>query len=262
VLHDSSTGKWVIPSAEEFLLREPVGNNGSKTVSRTKFPRGKDREESRFGLAGAAGKFAVYQGNRLHFVVNGNLESNPEPIQLPAGTRFDTLLWDRAGRLLTLVSSDKKQLRADSFRTSPARESAARTIVSRGERLATAEDGLHLIERSVELGISRIDAVSGSRELLNASLDARQDAPIAVSPDGQWIAAVSDRHVVRLLTSSGAPYANLPVPRETTITLISWHPSGQRLCALTDDGFVQVWSLGPWQEWIKKHGLTAIQEKP
>jgi hypothetical protein len=261
VSHDSSTGHWVLPNQQDFLFRDPVGSNASKTVNRISFPASTDGVESRYGVAGTAGRFAIYHRNRLLFVQDGKLEPGAGPLKLPQRARFKALLWDRKGTMATIVSTIDEQVRADSYRTSGGVDPAAHTIQTRAQRLVAAEDGIHLIERSIERGISRINAATGTTALLDGSHAARQDAPIAVSADGLWIAAVADRHIVRLLTSTGAHYADLPVPRETTLTFLSWHSSGQHLAALTDDGFVQVWSLDPWRDWIAKHGLSEIQKR-
>jgi serine/threonine protein kinase/WD40 repeat protein len=259
VAYDSSTGHWVLPNHEEVVLRVPTGSNSSKSVTRISFPRSADRAESRYGVAGTAGRFAIYHGNRLLFIRDGKFVPAAESIRLPQGARFSALLWDHKGTMATIVSTINGQLHADSYRTVPGSGPTSHTIRPRAQRLVTAEDGAHLIERSIERGISRIDAASGESVLLDGSHAARQDAPIAASADGLWIAAVMDRHVVRLLTSKGVHYADLPVPRDTTLTFLSWHHSGQYLAALTDDGFVQVWSMSPWREWIEEHGLTSSQ---
>jgi WD40 repeat protein len=255
------SGLWAIPSDQEFVLRLPKGTNSSEAKRRVKIARSKGRVESRFGLASSGDRFAYFEGNRVLFIQGDPPEvSDPAGIPGPEGGGFQKILWDRKGTLATIVTSNKEGSWAYSYKTNVNPGSTPRKIRTRGQRLISGEDGIHLIERSVDNGISRIDAKSGDSQPLDGSDEARQDAPIAMSPDGQWIAAVIDRKVIRLLHANGVLYANLPAPRNTTIILLSWNSSGEALAALTGDGYVQVWSLTLWRDWIAKHGLTENKQ--
>jgi len=159
--------------------------------------------------------------------------------------------------LAIVVYATASGLRAECYQTHPESTSHAWTCRSTGQLLRPAGDGKHLYERGTASGLRRIDASTGEAQSLDASAEARQNAPLAVSADGKWIAAVANRHVVRLIdTAAGRHYADFPVPRSTTIEFLTWHPSGEWLAGLTDDGYVLVWSLGPWRAWLASHGLN------
>ena len=264
VAYDGLTRHWVLPTADEFVERWPapsasVTSRETPSGERYKFLSAQERQGARVGLsAWGSGKMAVYHGNLLQFFADGKPDDSMPAITVEPGGQFQDVVCDHSGRLVTVVFSANGTLRAQSFSLPAGGAGRLPKIDSLAQRLVPAEDGVHLIERGINIGISRVDAKSGSKQSLDMSDAARQNAPLAVSTDGKWIAAVTDQRIVRLYNAmTGAYYADLITPRETRILFLAWHPSGDWLAALTEDGYVQVWSLTPWREWIAKHKLNG-----
>jgi hypothetical protein len=67
-----------------------------------------------------------------------------------------------------------------------------------------------------------------------------------------------DRDVIRLLKMPGGTFfADLPRNRRlAAITALKWDPSGTRLASLTEDGYLQVRNLAPWQQWLIAHHVN------
>ena len=120
----------------------------------------------------------------------------------------------------------------------------------------TAQDGRSLLARSEEVGIERINPTDGSSQLLDNSTAARQDAPLAVSPSGKWIAAASDFGNIRLLRGNGEHYADLRARRPARAKSIVWHESEKHIAVVTEDGYLRIWNLKLWFEWIEKNGVA------
>jgi serine/threonine protein kinase/WD40 repeat protein len=258
VAYDATTRRWALPKEGEFCFRWPTEEGFASTEGRERWklaPAVKG-QTSRIGLASTAdGRLAIFFAKRLQFASEGK----PEPISSSVvtgadGGEFRELLWDRRGTTATVVYATKKGLRAESFGTSGGQTQPLGEVSISAQRLAPAGDGTHLIARSVGTGIHRVHAASGKTTPIDSSKEAKQDAPLAVSADGKWIAAVANRNVIRLIDAeSGTYHADLTCPRPTTIALLTWHPSGNWLAALTEDGFVQVYSLAPWRAWLEQH---------
>lgn len=70
-------------------------------------------------------------------------------------------------------------------------------------------------------------------------------ASVAVSPNGQWIAAAVDP-VIHLYTPSGQLLAQLKGHTEDILT-VAFDPQGQAIVSASDDGTARVWSLEPGQ---------------
>jgi serine/threonine protein kinase/WD40 repeat protein len=258
VAFEPTTGRWVLPAGKSFLVREPSGPNASVALEKRPLFAASDHQGFQFGMAAANDRIAIYFGRRLQFFRGGKFEGQERSIV--TGTEdgaFRDLLWDRQGTLATVVYATAAGLRGESYTTGPGPIArAAWTLESRGLRLIAEGDGRHLIERSTERGLTRLDGPTGALQLLDASDEARQDAPFAISSDGTWIAAVANRNEIHLIhADTGAPYADLPVPRNTTVTFLAWHRSGEWLAGVTEDGYLQVWSLAPWKAWLESHGL-------
>jgi WD40 repeat protein len=260
VAFEPSLKQWVVPHNDQYLSRWLSGAgdvNSTPRETRWSFqPADKDRG-SQFGIAAAGDRIAIYYARRLQFSKAGK----PEDMALSVitgngGGTFQDLLWNSSATLATVVFSTPGGLRAESYSTTGKQTTAVGTISSRAQRMITAGDGIHLIERGVDTGIGFVDARNGRRRDLDVSKEARQNAPIAVSADGRWIAAVINETVVRLLSvTDGSCYADLPPPRSGVVTFISWSPSGDAIATLTQDGFVQVWSLPPWRDWLTAHRI-------
>jgi WD40 repeat protein len=125
-----------------------------------------------------------------------------------------------------------------------------------GQRIVPANDGRHCIVRGGNRGLYRFDPVNGKETPLDTSSIARQDAPLACAPDGSLLAIVADRNTVHLLAlPSGKLFAELYNPRQADLTLLAWDGSNRHLAATSSDGYIEIWSLGPWQDWLGKHGL-------
>ena len=120
-----------------------------------------------------------------------------------------------------------------------------------------ANNGRDYLVRDTQRGLARIAASTGTHVILNASSEARQDAPISSSADGEFLAMVVDRNVVRILRMpAGSWFADLQSPALATITDLRWDPTGQRVAALTDAGRLLVWQLSGWQHWLAEHRLS------
>ena len=91
---------------------------------------------------------------------------------------------------------------------------------------------------------------------MDTSSVARQNAPLACTPDGSFLAIVADRNTVRLLAlPAGKLFAKLNSSRQADLKALAWDGSNRILAAASSDGYVQVWNLGPWQGWIRSHNL-------
>jgi hypothetical protein len=261
VAYDSNTGRWALPSDTRFCLRWLVGEGFTATPEAERWPLvpAAKGQASQVGLAAsAAGRLAIFAGKRLQFAKGGQLEPLSRSVVTgTGGGEYRGLLWDSAGRTATVVYAADGRLRAENYTTGPEKTALLGAVPIAAQRLTPAVDGIHLIARGVDSGICRVHMVSGEVQSIDTGIEARQDAPVAVSADGRWIAAVADGRLIRLLDAyDGRRYADLTCPRSTEITSLAWHPSGNWLAALTADGFVQIYSLVPWRDWLARHGLA------
>ncbi len=258
VAFDVSTGQWALPTKDQFVLRTPSGPAASHVVAAAALVPAEPNQAFQFGMATAGGQLAIYFGKRLQLFRRGQSEGKERSIATgAAGGEFRDLLLDRSGQVATVVYATPAGLRAESYATGPGKITPLWVALSRGQRLIAEGDGRHLWERSLQSGLSRLDGPSNTSQPLDSSNEARQDAPFAVSADGKWIAAVANRREIHLVRAeNGTAFADLLVPRLTTITYLAWHPSADCLAALTDDGYLQIWSLTPWRAWLESHGLA------
>jgi len=253
VAWDARTQRWALPEIEHFLEKtEPEADEARKVDSAETSP-GTERASGRSALASTAlGRMALYHAHQIQLLAEPELEA----LKVSAPGILWDLVWDREGRLLTVLHQDQGGLRAESWQTEKGAPQRLKTVSLPRQRVVSAEDGKHLLGRSVANGLQWIDATTGAVQLLDGGAEAKQDAALAVSADGQWIAAVVDRWQIRLLKADGTHYATLRGPSEREITHLAWAPSGEWLAAGTSDGYVEIWSLGRWREWLAGHGLT------
>lgn len=259
--YDLATHHWVLPNNKQFCLRWPTTNDFGSTPSneRWELESSKKKQDSRIGAASTLdGRVAIFSANCLQFARGGILEpSSSVPVTGVDGGVYRDLLWDLGGKTITVVYAIPTGLRAESFATGNGTPQRLGAISVPAQRLVAAENGTQLIARSVSAGLFYVDTRSGKTNSIDPGRESKQDAPLAVSADGKWIAAVANSNLIRLIdTESGAYYADFTCPRATTITLLTWHPSGNWLAALTEDGFVQVYSLTPWRDWLRQHPIT------
>ena len=87
-----------------------------------------------------------------------------------------------------------------------------------------------------------------------ASLSDHAFSSVAVSPNGQQIAAAADR-VVYLYSPSGKLLAQLKGHTEDALT-VAFDPQGKAIVSASDDGTARVWSLDPRQGYPERSILT------
>jgi len=261
VAYDAATHHWVLPNNKVFCLRWPTAEGFASTPDRERWilASADEGRASRIGLASTPdGRIAIFAGKRLQFAREGKAEMLTTSVVTGAdGGEFRDLLWDNYGRTVTVVYAQQSGLRAESFDTRDGETKILGKVSISAQRLAPAGDCRHLIARSIGAGIFRVDATSGKSSPIDSGKEAKQDAPLAVTANGKWVAALAEGNLIRLIDAeTGAHYADLTCPRPATITLLTWHPSGNWLAAVTEDGFVQVYSLAPWRAWLEQHALV------
>ncbi len=127
------------------------------------------------------------------------------------------------------------------------------------ERAVAANDGRSLIARSARTGLFLLEPATGTQKLLDDSSAARQNAELAASEDGALLAEIVDHNSVQLLRLPAATlFADLRSRRSSPIRLLRWDTSGSRLASCTVDGWVQVWNLQPWRQWLAAHRLDSF----
>jgi WD40 repeat protein len=240
-----SIGSWLLERRSSLNLEALSPDQGVRTS---------------LASAGHA-RFAVYHGHRIQFFTFDS--AAPRTSSVPAegnGGLFKDLLWDATGRLLGAVFTQSNSLmRVESWKTSldfPPRCDPLKTDSLECDRVIAANDGRNYLTRGVPRGLVLFDPGTGTKLLLDSSGAARQNAPLAASQTGAFLAMVVDRNLVRLLRLPGGTlFADLHSPRLSAITSLRWDDSGSRLASLTEDGCVQVWNLAPWQKWLTANRL-------
>ena len=263
VSSEQTDGTWAVVKDDKLTEWEPSKNKTLEVVSQFTLRQALSGGAVRADLSTAGdGRTAVYYGKRIQFFQH----HQPAPLEVSlvadgGGGSFKDIFWDRPGRLLgvsfVLPSGD---LRLETWETStdfPPRCHAFAPIVLNGESVMPANDGHHLIVRGRQRGLWQLDpAHPGVGNNLDTSRFARQNAPFVCTSDGKLVAMVVDQATIRLLAlPSGSFFADLPNPRQSGLTALAWDPSGTHLASLTDEGFIQVWNLSAWQEWLAAHKL-------
>ncbi len=261
VAYDETKNCWALPTGKSFEVWRLTGDGAAKPAARLlgklDLSAAQNARAGRVGLADRGGLFAVYYGKKLQFIDGGGRQYEERAaITSDAGGVFKELLWDRQGSMATVVTSTAQGLGAESYLTREASTVQAASISIPAQRLICAEESGDLIARGVAAGIVRVNARTGASRPIDQSKEAKQDAPLALSPDGRWLAAVIDRDSIRLIEAqSGQIFADIPTRQSTDLRYLAWAPSGQFLSAITTDGSIQVWSFAPWFEWLRQHHL-------
>jgi serine/threonine protein kinase len=237
--------RWAKSMGPRFRLTEAVPGQGTRTALAT---------------AGNC-RVAAYCGRRIQFFENLHAAAAPTSIIADGGGGvFREIFWDQPGRLLGVIFElPTGDLRLETWETSanfPPDCRALAPAVLECQRIIPANDGHRCIARGGRRGLYLFDPASVSQTSLDTSSIARQNAPLACTPDGSFLAIVADRTTVRLLAlPAGTLFADLYTPRQADLTALAWDASSRHLASASADGCVQVWSLGPWQDWISTHGL-------
>ena len=260
-----SGDRWIAPSDDSlFEFRPPSSLVSRKAESRElgKLVPGTDLQGTRATLSATDdGRVAIYYARRIQFFENGGL-SRSNSIAIGNGGILSSFFWDRTGGLLgtTYLETNQSQMRVltwDTTRRAPTVgvERPARIIDA--SKVVPANDGRHLLTRNRIHGIHLLDSVTGEDRQVDESDLARQDSPMVASADGRFLVYVFDRTNLRILRIPGGDhFADLVPSRPAAISRLEWHRSSRRLAAATEDGFVQLWNLGPWWDWLDQHQLN------
>jgi len=256
---------WALPTEDQFSEFVPIQKEGVWNL----------KQGSTFALKGAAegqgtrasiamaedGRVAIYRGRRVQFFANHQaapLESSI--IADGGGGVFRELIWDKSGDLLGVTFNlTNGFLRLESWQMSkdfPPKASALQPVDLECQWIVSANYGRSYMARSRQRGIFRFDPVAKAETPIDKSTFARQTAPLACTADGTLLAMVGDQNIIRLLAMPvGTWFADLSSPRPSGISRLAWDVSGRRLASVTDDDYVQVWNLAPWQQWISQNRL-------
>ena len=256
-------GRWMLPKTEWFDELKPVQADGVWDLEHGSSFRLsaalKNQGALTFMAATGNGLTAVYYGRRIQFFARGQ-EAGLEDSIVADGTDGEIrgIQWDYAGRLLSAVFSQPDgRLRFEAWATSGDFPPKCRPLPTRTlecQRIVAANDENHCIARSRQRGVFRFDPATGIETEIDSSNVARQNAPMAARNDGKLLALIVDQNTVRLVgIPDGALFAELRSHRPTAVTQLIWDSTGRRLASVTEDGYVQVWQLGPWLDWLASH---------
>ena len=228
----------------ELMLAAAVTNQGTRTAI----------------AAAGNGRVAAYCGRRIQFFEGLHAAAAHTSITNGGGGVFRDIFWDQPGRLLGVVFElPTGRLRLEAWATSagfPPDCHALAAAELECERIVPANDGQRCIARGGRRGLYLFDPAKGTQLSLDTNSIACQNAPLACTSDGSMLAIVADRTTVRLLAlPAGTLFADLHTPRQADLTSLAWDGSSRHLASTSADGCVLVWSLGPWQNWLSKHGL-------
>jgi WD40 repeat protein len=204
---------------------------------------------------------AAYCGRRIQFFQNRHDPTGDQSIIANGGEGvFREIFWDPPGRLLGVVFElPTGSLRLEAWETSTNFPPVCRKLPTANldcQRIIPANDRRHCIARGGIRGLYLFDPATGKETSLDTSGVAQQNASLACTPDGSLLAIVADRNTVRLLAlPTGKWFADLYGPHQTELTALTWDHSSRHLATTSADGYVQVWSLGPWKDWLARHGL-------
>ena len=260
-----TNGFWVLPKDDKYIERRPIPKAGlwdSEEGTNLALAKAEKGQGSRTLAASPGdGRVAVYHGRRIQFFADRKAAPLESSLTNDGGGGvFRQSLWDQPGRLLAAVFVlEPGRLRLETWETTtdfPPRVRQLSPAALECHRIIPANDGQACIARG-RRGIFRFDLTTGRKTNIDTSPGARQDAPLMTSRDGAFLAVVTDRNLIRLLKlPAGTFFADLYSPRQTEVTELAWDWSGRRLASLTSDGYVQVWNLGPWLDWIALHQLN------
>jgi hypothetical protein len=256
---------WLIARDHQLTGWQPATDgtgSDKKIVGQFRLSEAESGQGSRTALASdAADRVAAYCGRRIQFFQHLRPAAPASSLLANGGGGvFRQIFWDRPGRLLGVVFElSNGALRLEAWQTStnfPPQCQALPAAMLDCQWIIPANDGRHCIARAAVRGLYRFDPAQAKETLLDTSSVARQNAPLTCAHDGSLLAIVADRNTVRLLAlPTGKLFADLYSPRQTDLTALAWDTSNRHLAAATGDGYVQVWSLGPWQEWLGRRGL-------
>jgi serine/threonine protein kinase/WD40 repeat protein len=263
---DTITHSWLLP-VDDRLGHFRLGlTNGLRHLEPVSSFTLREAEKGQGALTGIAvthdGRIAAYHGRQIQFFHDNSALPDGLSIASKApGETFQQILWDTKGQLLGVSFSTNHFFHLESWKTTaglPSKWAKNNPAVLNCDTLTVANDGQNFIGRGAQEGLFLFDPATQSRKILIASIVAREGAPIACTSDGRLLAMVVAPNKVRLLeTPSGVAFADLPKTRERgEITALRWDRSGSRLAALTDNGWLQIWKLGPWQQWLTAHHLA------
>jgi serine/threonine protein kinase/WD40 repeat protein len=263
VVWDAGTSAWLLPTGNKLGIFRLGGNPAELSLITNCTLVGALKDQAAVtALAGARdGRIAIYHGRRIQFFKAG-IAASLASSMIVEGTpgRFQDLLWDEQGRLLAAVFAQPNgALHFQAWRTSsdfPPKCIDLTSAILESERVIEANDGANFITRGTQRGLELVQASTGTRRIIDDSITARQNAALACSPDGAFLALVVDRNVVRIMQMpEGALFAELHSPRPVLITALFWDHTASHLITLTDDGYVQLWKLKPWQQWMADNHL-------
>ena len=232
-----------------------------------------DRKNTQGRLTDAVGadggRMAVYSGRDIFFAEPWGKSGHVLTLPPETAGPFLDLVWDRGGRLLAALTEEialegsaaagRDGVKATCWTTSAEGKPAeAGVLFTTASRIVAAEDGAGFFGRGVRCGLVRLKpGTDGAAEVLDDSPAARQDAALAVTPDGKRIAAVADRSAILLLdAATGEKICSFLHPGDADITHLTWSPAGDRIAAVTAGGALQIWDLAPWRAWLTARGIS------
>jgi serine/threonine protein kinase/WD40 repeat protein len=265
VAWNSKPPAWLLPAEDRLDAFQLAAKDGAWYLERsssTNLVEAVKGQDVRTSLASSNnGRTAVYHGHRIQFFTRECAAPLTSSIITDGGGGlFHDLLWETTGCLLgALFTQSNGLMRVESWRTSldfPPRCDSLGAASLECERVVAANEGRNYIARSVRRGLFLYNPASGTELALDNSSAARQNAALACSVNGVFLAMVVDRNLVRLLRlPGGIHFADLHSPRPSAISALRWDGSGSHLASFTEDGCVQVWNLAPWQRWLTAHHL-------
>jgi serine/threonine protein kinase len=237
-------GAWVLKKSVPSPLVEAEPGQGTRTAM----------------AATLDGRLAIYHGRRVQFFAKHTAARMQESLVARGTDRFREIFWDQPGRLLAIVFAlPSGSSRVETWKTSSDFPPQCKTLGSvplEAGWIAPANDGSHYLIRNSRQGLLLLDPATNARVVFDGSSTARQDAPFAASSEGAFLALVADRNQIRLLhMPEGLFFADLHNSHQAAIISLVWDATGRRLAAVTEDGYVQVWDLGAWQQWFAEHAL-------
>jgi hypothetical protein len=260
-----ASASWALPVEKNFAESRWVAKGGAWAEEKGSsfiFQAAEQGQGVLTAMAAAGdGRIAIYHGRRIQFFRNHQAAPQEFSIKTDVrGGRFESLFWDYPGRLLgAAFALPNGKIKLQTWETTfdfPPKTRALPPAELDCQIVVPANDRRRCLARSSRSGIFWLEPATGVTKGLDASDLARQKAPLAATPDGRFLAQVVDRNRVHLLDlSAGLPFAGLHNPREDSLTRLAWDASGRHLAGITQSGYVEVWDLVDWKDWITRHGL-------